>query len=146
MRSTFGSISEQDEDKPDRPAPEKACDECRLDHEVDIGPGAIDAAIELCDALGSFLPVLCPEDIIFNGSSDDPAKKLKDRIRLEATLSASMEQLREHGIAVFVGSYVDFIQRPRYDIDEGCWSTRVNQKHEDVKFGIVRLDRRVACS
>lgn len=116
-----------------------ACDECRLDHEVDIGPEAIDAAIELCDALGPFLPVLCPEEMNFNGSSDDPAKKLKDRIRLEAKLNASMEQLRERGIAVFVGSYVDFIQRPRYDIDEGCWSVRINQKYEDVRFGIVRL-------
>ena len=119
-----------------------ACDECRLDHEVDIGPEAIDAAIALCDALGPFLPVLCPEDINFNGSSDDPAKKLMDRLRLEAKLNVSMEQLRERGIAVFVGSYVDFIQRPRFDIDEGCWSTRINQGldgYEDVKFGIVRL-------
>ena len=116
-----------------------ACDECRLDHEVDIGPEAIDAAIELCDALGPFLPVLCPEDINFNGSSDDPAKRLMDRLRLEAKINASLEKLRERDIAVFVGAYVDFIQRPCFDIDEGCWSTRINQKYEDVKFGIVRL-------
>lgn len=116
-----------------------ACDECRLDHEVDIGPEAIDAAIEFCEALGPFLPVLCPEDINFSGSSDDPAKNFMDRLRLEAKLNASMEKLRERGIAVFVGAYVDFIQRPRYDIDEGCWSTRINQKYEDVRLGLVRL-------
>lgn len=116
-----------------------ACDECRLDHEVDIGPDAIQAAIELCDAFGPYLPVLCPEVTSFDGSSDNPARKLADRLRLESKLNASMEQLLERGIGVFVGSYVDFIQRPRYDIDEGCWSTRINQKYEDVKIGIVRL-------
>jgi hypothetical protein len=44
-----------------------------------------------------------------------------------------------HGIAVFVGSYVDYIQRRHYDLYEGCWSTRINQEYEDVKIGIVRL-------
>jgi hypothetical protein len=50
-----------------------------------------------------------------------------------------MDQLLEQGISVFVGTYVDFMQRPRYDIDEGCWSTHINQRYEDVKFGILRL-------
>lgn len=116
-----------------------ACDECRLDHQVDVGAEAINAAIDLCDALGPFLPILCPEDLNFTGASDDPAEKLKVRLRLEAKLNASIKQLNECGIAVFCGSYVDHIQRPRFDIDEGCWSIRLNQKYEDVKFGIVRL-------
>ena len=116
-----------------------ACDECRLDHEVDVGRDALDAAIDFCEALGPDLPVLCPEITSFGGSSENPAKKLTERLRLEAKLSASMDQLRERGIGIFVGSYVDVIQRPRFDIDEAVWSTRTNQKYEDVKFGIVRL-------
>lgn len=117
----------------------RGCDECTLDHDVDIGTDALDAVVKFCEVLDPYLPVLCPEIINFDGSSTKSGKVLIERLRLEAGLNASLEQLAMLQIGVFAGTYVDFMQRPRYDLDEGVWSTRRNQACEDVKFGIVRL-------
>lgn len=115
------------------------CDECKLDHEVDISGDALDAAIQFCEALEPVLPVLCPEEINWTGASGNPARNLIARLQLEARLNDALKRLKDLGIGAYVGSYVDVIQRPRYDIDEGVWSTRTNQKFEPVTLGIVRL-------
>lgn len=115
------------------------CDECRLDHEVDVSGDALQAAIQFCEALEPTLPVLCPEQTDFSGVSDNPARRMIARLQLEARLNDALLSLKELGIGAYAGTYMDLIKRPRYDMDEGVWYTKTNQPLEAVTLGIIRL-------
>jgi transcriptional regulator with XRE-family HTH domain len=57
---------------------------------------------------------------------------LAQRLRDALAITAQLAELERFGIAVFAGTYTASAQVPRYDVDEGCMYTRMNQRFEPV--------------
>jgi transcriptional regulator with XRE-family HTH domain len=57
---------------------------------------------------------------------------LTQRLREALAITAQLAELEKFGIAVFAGTYTAGAQVPRYDVDEGCMYTRINQRFEPV--------------
>lgn len=71
--------------------------------------------------------------------SDGPAHKLIERLKTEARLNSAFEDLAATSTAVYAVPYINWIKKPRYNLDEGMWLKYAKKKVEPVCFGIVRL-------
>jgi transcriptional regulator with XRE-family HTH domain len=119
------------------------CRDCKLGHHVDLTVDTADAVTDFCEAIRPALPELCPG---FPGppnygddAGNDEATRLIQRIRLEATLNNAIKRLGEIDLQVYAGPYVNYMQVARWDPEEGCWATRVNQRPEAVKIAVLRI-------
>lgn len=123
------------------------CNDGKLGYEVDLTDETGRAVVQFCEAIDPVMPELCPgfpKSPYVDPFSDDTeaqseAKRIVTRISREAALNGAMAELWRLGLNVYAGTYGEYIQIPRWDPDEGCWSTRINQKREFVTIGIVRI-------
>jgi transcriptional regulator with XRE-family HTH domain len=117
------------------------CHDCKLSCSADLIVDMVEPAKEFCNVIRPMLPELWPTstDDWFSSRVRDEASRLADRIDLQAKLNDVMFALRNVGLEVFAGTYVDYKQIPSWDAEEGCFSVRTTQKPEPVKIALVQI-------
>jgi transcriptional regulator with XRE-family HTH domain len=114
------------------------CLDARLNCAADLDARTVEGVTQFCEVVRPVLPELCPE-YPFDQAPRDEASRLIHRITVGAAINDSMAKLRELGLAVFAGSFVDYQQIPRWDNEENCWATRTNQRLEPLKIALVTI-------
>lgn len=107
-----------------------------------------DVRDEICPVVIAFLECLksvlpdFPNDLTApnaDNRSADPAERLIEQIRCETQINQQLKSLREVGIEVYAGAYLDVRSMPTWDDFEGRWAWKTNSTPEDVKVAVVRL-------
>ena len=62
---------------------------------------------------------------------------LSEKLEAMAQINEHLQEIESFGWALFLGQYTELGILPRWHLDEGCWYTRKNQRHE--LFEVARV-------